>query len=701
MDVAKLAIQVENKGTDQAVTSLKGLEVAGDKAEKSTQRLTRRMALAEIEARKMDAAMTAQGSMLGKLAHSMGITESAVSRLGTAFGALSALAVVGFIGRKTIEETEQAQAALAQMEAVLQSTGGAAGRSSRQLQDFATQMQRTTAFGDDAVIAMQSVLLTFTKIAGPEFDRAQIAIGDLATRMGGDLQGAAVQVGKALNDPINGVSALQRVGVSFTESQKEMIKSLVATGQVAEAQRLILKELETEFGGSAVAARDTLGGALAGLKNAWGDLFEVTRGASQGSVDAINAITKALEGSGISMNQQLTQMAIDWETMRASILKAKAVLLTPLSMTWAADVRAEMAKIDYELSVRIHDIRNPAKRGPAAGVGVVGTPGAPGTASDVARAAREARDIQRAADREREREQSEEIRRAQQYHDDIAQIWDDGMRDIARSTEQGFKAMVDTAGGFVGKLLERMAREGKSSAGLTGAGIGLAGLSAGLASGDAGAGMLSGAASGAAVGLMGGPVGVVAGTAIGALAGLTGGLLSSGKAAREHAQAMEAAREAIRTTLAIDTAELSGDARLAQELRIRAEYDALRKGIREAAGPEWSMRPERRAELEAQLAQADANEKQKIAALGAADALGKLTAGLNEVQGYKLQAVVFGAIGAGAGFRPTAPRPVPQQPISVTLVTNLDGKQIARTTKTVYRDEAQRLYGDESRWAET
>jgi hypothetical protein len=61
------------------------------------------------------------------------------------------------------------------------------------------------------------------------------------------LSGQAIQLGKALNDPIAGISALSRVGVTFTEEQKATIESMVKMGDVAGAQKLILAELAREF----------------------------------------------------------------------------------------------------------------------------------------------------------------------------------------------------------------------------------------------------------------------------------------------------------------------------------------------------------------------------------------------------------------------------------------------------------------------
>jgi hypothetical protein len=293
-DIATLAIKVENGDVPKATASLDALTVAGTKSEAAAQRLTRRMALLEIEARGMDAAMGKSSLSFVHIAESMGLGEVAAVKLMKTLGALGGLAVVGLIGHKMIEESIAAQNAMAQLEAAVKSTGGVAGRTAEQLDVLSRKLAEQSTFSHVAVAGAESLLLTFDKIRGVNFDRATQAVADLATRMGGDLHGAALQVGKALQDPEHGLTALRRAGVSFSASQIEVIKDLYETGRVAEGQTVILKELEHQFGGSAAAARDTLGGALTGLKHAWGDLFEVSKGASHGMIDAINAIADAI-----------------------------------------------------------------------------------------------------------------------------------------------------------------------------------------------------------------------------------------------------------------------------------------------------------------------------------------------------------------------------------------------------------------------
>jgi hypothetical protein len=167
-------------------------------------------------------------------------------------GLTAPIAAFGAIATKNAVDSAKA---IAQVEAAVQSTGGAAGRSVAQLEEMAAGLQRISLYDDDQILKeVTANLLTFTNVTGTQFDKAQVAILNLSTRLGTDLTSASVQVGKALNDPIKGVTALGRAGVQFTAQQKELITTLAESGDVAGAQSIILGELETQFGGAAEAA---------------------------------------------------------------------------------------------------------------------------------------------------------------------------------------------------------------------------------------------------------------------------------------------------------------------------------------------------------------------------------------------------------------------------------------------------------------
>lgn len=180
---------------------------------------------------------------------------------------------VAIVGRLTDAASEQDDA-ITQLNARLVSTGRFTEAYSNELQGLAGNLQQVTRYGDEATISAEALLLSFRKIGKDVFPEAIERIQDVATAMGGDLLSATKQVGKALNEPAQALTALQRSGIQFTEAQQRQIKALVAANDVLGAQRIILDELRTQFGGSARAAADNYRGAVASLTNAYSDLEE-------------------------------------------------------------------------------------------------------------------------------------------------------------------------------------------------------------------------------------------------------------------------------------------------------------------------------------------------------------------------------------------------------------------------------------------
>ncbi|UWQ59967.1 phage tail length tape measure family protein [Leisingera caerulea] len=184
-------------------------------------------------------------------------------------------APLAFLGKESVQLYDQQVQAETAVQQALKSTGGAAGRTADELKGLASALQGATTFGDEDILRnVTAPLLTFTKVQGDVFDRAQANVLDMATLLKMDLKSASILVGKALNDPVKGISALSRSGVQFSESQKGVIKSLVETGDVAGAQALILQELESQFQGQAAAAAASPLGQWRQLSNAIGDVKE-------------------------------------------------------------------------------------------------------------------------------------------------------------------------------------------------------------------------------------------------------------------------------------------------------------------------------------------------------------------------------------------------------------------------------------------
>lgn len=214
----------------------------------------------------------------GKLSNFGGKMGGVAKGIATGFAGIG-VAAVGF-GAASVKAFMEAEKIGAQTGAVLKSTGGAAKVTAGDVETLAGSLSMMSGVDDEAIQSGQNLLLTFTKIRNEVgqgndiFNQSTKAALDLSVAMGTDMTSASMLVGKALNDPLKGMTALTKSGIQFTDQQKEQIKSLVASGDTLGAQKIILKELETQFGGSAKAAGDTFAGQLDKLKVVAGNLME-------------------------------------------------------------------------------------------------------------------------------------------------------------------------------------------------------------------------------------------------------------------------------------------------------------------------------------------------------------------------------------------------------------------------------------------
>lgn len=217
--------------------------------------------------------------------------QKAGSKFASTFGAgiktlaLTTGAVLAAVGvtawlKESMAAVKQWEVINAQTVAVVKSTGGAANITAAQVHNLAQSIEGVTATQAESVQKGANMLLTFKNIRNEAgkgndiFNQSTKALIDMSRAMGTDPQTAAIQLGKALNDPIKGISALSRVGIQFTADQTSMIKTMTESGNVMGAQKIILSELQSQFGGSGAAYAKTFEGQMYLLGDAVGDLGE-------------------------------------------------------------------------------------------------------------------------------------------------------------------------------------------------------------------------------------------------------------------------------------------------------------------------------------------------------------------------------------------------------------------------------------------
>jgi hypothetical protein len=169
-----------------------------------------------------------------------GLGDGLAKGLKAATVGIGALFVAGGLAVKAFITSQKESLRLAK---TLKATGNAAGFTAEQLEAHAMKLQDATTVDDTDIKKVQALLASFTNITGENFTKATKAVLDMSSAMGIEVSQAAIQMGKALNDPAVGINAMARSGVSFTKEQKAMIKAMTEAGEIAAAQNEIFQIL--------------------------------------------------------------------------------------------------------------------------------------------------------------------------------------------------------------------------------------------------------------------------------------------------------------------------------------------------------------------------------------------------------------------------------------------------------------------------
>lgn len=312
-----------------------------------------------LDARPLEQQMGRTKGYVKGEASTMGNTMATAIKAGAV---LAGAAVVKF-GADSVRAYSEAQIVANQTNAVIESTGGVANVTADDVKNLGQSIADYSGINDEAVQASENLLLTFRDIRNEAgkgndiFNQTEAAITDMATAMNQgvipsqeQLKQVTIQVGKAMNDPIQGMTALRRVGVSFTESQVAMITQMQKSGDLMGAQKMILSELQSEFGGAAKAAGDTFAGAIAKAQNKV-DNFKESVG--QGLAAGLLLVTGDMKGAirtGLDL-QVVTAKGAQLFTDMANMAKLDASEVGHLTAEQSA-ARTEMQHLSQQTTIQ-------------------------------------------------------------------------------------------------------------------------------------------------------------------------------------------------------------------------------------------------------------------------------------------------------------------------------------------------------------
>jgi phage-related protein len=289
-----------------------------------------------------------------------GVLGTSLSKIAGLVGAAFSAKAIGNFAEESIRAAEGVQIANNRIDQIAKSMGIFGDETKAvadRLKEYADANEFSLGVDAEVIKATQAKLLTFKQLAGTadevggSFDRATKAAFDLAAAGFGSAESNATQLGKALQDPIKGLTALRRAGVTFTEAEKEKIKALVESGQILEAQNVVLSAIEQQVGGTAAATAT----ASARMKIAFENIKESVGGALMPTFAALTdallpviqdlapLLGKAVEGA----TPAFTKLAEALPTLVSAFIPLLPLLIDILSVM--AELAAEIIPIFVDI----------------------------------------------------------------------------------------------------------------------------------------------------------------------------------------------------------------------------------------------------------------------------------------------------------------------------------------------------------------
>jgi hypothetical protein len=268
--------------------------------------------------------------------------QGSVRSLGANFAlAGAAIAAVGVVIAKNVESLARIETINAQTAQTISSMGNAANITATEVEALAGRLEGLTAIEAESIQEGANLLLTFGNIrdelgAGNDiFSQTTAIMVDMGVALRKGPVDTATMLGKALNDPIQGLTALRRVGVSFTEQQIAQVKALQESGDLMGAQKLILEELQKQYGGSGAAFAETFTGQLQLMGHELGTIGEE---ATMAVMPALQSMVEQLRELIPVIGPQLKEAieSVDWAGLVTAVVNlatyfaqnAEAIIIT-------------------------------------------------------------------------------------------------------------------------------------------------------------------------------------------------------------------------------------------------------------------------------------------------------------------------------------------------------------------------------------
>ncbi|MDI3259471.1 MAG: hypothetical protein QJR02_07220 [Sinobacteraceae bacterium] len=270
--------------------------------------------------------------------------------------------------RAVVDATIEHQTALAKLDNALRGVNDSFALTRAQLLGLGEELQKTTTFSADQTVAAEALLLTYRHISSDVFPQVVKTAANVAAALGTDLLSATRLLGNALEYPAQGITALSREGLRFSDDAKLVIKALADQGNTAQAQGLILDALSARYSGTAEAARNTLGGALAALKNQFADLLVGGSAQTDELTQSVERLTKTLSDPYVAQGFRDFSAAVITAFNALAQYGAQAVESIRNAAEWLARISVGSADPVQRIQDKIDALRRQQQYGATPGL---------------------------------------------------------------------------------------------------------------------------------------------------------------------------------------------------------------------------------------------------------------------------------------------------------------------------------------------
>lgn len=171
---------------------------------------------------------------------------------------------------RAAREQEEAET---QLQAALNATGKALQLNVRELANYAGELERTTKFSDEAIIASFKWFAQLRRFPASGIKDAMKLALDMAEVAGEkDPQASVRRLARAIEDPRRATRSLRSAGIMINTGERELIESLDKHGKYEESVRAILNAVQRAVGGAAELQARTLEGQMHQIEGMTDDL---------------------------------------------------------------------------------------------------------------------------------------------------------------------------------------------------------------------------------------------------------------------------------------------------------------------------------------------------------------------------------------------------------------------------------------------